>query len=66
MPPAFPVPGPITITFDVAANAHQTTVTDILTDTGSEDFVPKVTAITADGCFVRQNSAYVKVLHPGF
>lgn len=66
MPPMPPVAGPIVITFQVTPRTHNDApITDILTETVQEDFVPKVTAITSDACFVRQNSAQVKVVHPG-
>lgn len=66
LPPMTPVAGPIVITFQVTPRTHNDApVTDILTETVQEHFVPKVTAIAADGCFVRQNSAQVKVVHPG-
>jgi hypothetical protein len=66
MPPAPPVAGPIVIVFQVTPRSHSDApMTDILTETVQEDFVPKVTAITSDACFVAQTSAKVKVLHPG-
>lgn len=66
MPPSTPVAGPIVITFQVTPRTHDDApATDILTETVQEHFVPKVTAITSDGCFVRQNAAQVTVAHPG-
>ena len=66
MPPAPPVAGPIVIAFQVTPRSHNDApMTDILTETVQEDFVPKVTAITSDACFVTQTAAKVKILHPG-
>ena len=65
-PPAAPIAGAVVITNSVAPVAHTNApATDILTELVVEDFVPKVTAITGDGCRVAQEAAQVKVLHPG-
>lgn len=66
MPPAAPVAGPVVITFQVTPRTHDDApLTDILTETVQENFVPKVTAITSDACFLRQQTAQVTVVHPG-
>lgn len=66
MPPVPAVAGPIVITFQVTPRTHNdAAMTDILTETVHEDFVPKVTAITSDACYVTQNAVQVKVVHPG-
>ena len=60
------LPCPIVIAFLVTPRSHNDApMTDILTETVQEDFVPKVTAITSDACFVTQTAAKVKILHPG-
>jgi hypothetical protein len=63
-PPAAPVGGVTVIRFQVTPATHSVPATDILTDLGTENFVPKVTAITSDGCVVVQQSAKVMVSHP--
>ena len=64
LPPAAPVGGVTTITFQVTPTTHNVPATDILRDVATENFVPKVTAITSDGCTVNQQSAKVQVSHP--
>jgi hypothetical protein len=64
LPPAAPVGGVTTITFQVTPTTHNVPATDILTDLATENFVPKVTAITSDGCMVDQQTAKVRVSHP--
>lgn len=64
MPPALGVSGPITITHQVTPVSHNVPSVDILTDLGWEYFLPKVSAITADGCAWAQDTAQVGVAHP--
>ncbi len=64
LPPAPAVTGPIVINHRVSPVGHNVPSVDILTDLGWERFVPKVTAISSDGCVIRQQTAQVGVAHP--
>jgi hypothetical protein len=65
VPPAAPVAGPITINLQLqAVKAHDVPINDILLDIGREQLSGKVTAITADACFMRQRQASFSVFHP--
>ncbi len=63
-PPSLPVAGPVTISHQVSARTHNVPATDILFDAAFEHFLPRVTAITGDGCEIRQQTAQVSVVHP--
>lgn len=64
LPPAPGVTGPIVVTYQVSPIDHNVPSVDIMTDLGWERFVPKVTAISSDGCVIRQQTAQVGVAHP--
>lgn len=64
LPPAPGVAGPIVITHQVSPVGHNVPSVDILTDLGWERFLPKVTAISSDGCVIRQQTAQIGVAHP--
>lgn len=65
-PPAAPVPGPVVINLQLqAVTAHRVPFVDVLLDVGKEQLSGKVTAITADGCFMRQRQESFFVYHPG-
>ena len=64
-PNTTPVAGPTTIQFQLqAVKTHNVAINDILMDVGFEDMHGQVTAITADGCFIRQETRTITVLHP--
>jgi hypothetical protein len=63
-PPGPPVAGPVAITHQVTPRTNDPPPTDILLDVAIENFLPKVTAITSDGCAIRQQTAQVRVVHP--
>ncbi len=64
-PSPTPVAGPISIQLQLlSVKTHGVPTNDILTDLGREQLSGKVTAITADGCFMRQRQASFFVWHP--